>query len=221
MSSNCPESDATDSTVPSNEHWSSVSKHVVNSYLEANNAFLAAMGISPSSESETNTITTRHRPENAEAPVTELAFGNEAWLMERSVDSYDDLDVGEYVRFTKTIDDTDVSAFAHISGDTNRLHLTESFAEQTQFGGRIAHGTLVAGTISAALARFPGLTIYLSQDLEFRAPVEIGTTVTANCEIIEKLGETRYRLQTTVETDDEITAIDGEAIVVIKEQPAN
>ncbi|QFU83022.1 MaoC family dehydratase [Natronorubrum aibiense] len=219
MSSNRPESDTADSTVPSNEHWSSVSKHVVNSYLEANNALLAAMGLSPSSDRHTGTLTARHSPETAEAPITELAFGDESWLMERSVDDYDDLDVGEYVRFTKTIDDTDVSAFAHISGDTNQLHLVESFAEQTQFGGRIAHGTLVAGTISAALARFPGLTIYLSQDLEFRAPVEVGTAVTATCEIVEELGETRYRLHTSVETDEAVTVIDGEAIVVIKSPP--
>ncbi|SIR74603.1 MaoC family dehydratase [Natronorubrum thiooxidans] len=221
MSSNYPESDAANSTTSSNEHWSSVSKHVVNSYLEANNALLAAMGLPPSSETEFGTLTARNRPETAEEPITELAFGDEAWLMERSVDSYEDLAVGEYVRFTKTIDETDVSAFAHISGDTNRLHLAESFAEQTQFGGRIAHGTLVAGTISAALARFPGLTIYLSQDLEFRAPVEIGTTVTAACEIVEQLGDTRYRLHTTVETDDEVTVIDGEAVVVIKESPSD
>ncbi|ELY44514.1 MaoC family dehydratase [Natronorubrum sulfidifaciens] len=221
MSSNRPESDAINSTVPPNEHWSSVSKHVVNSYLEANNALLAAMGLSPSSERQMGTLTARHSPATTDAPIRELAFGDDAWLMERSVDSYDDLAVGDYVRFTKPIDDTDVSAFAHISGDTNQLHLVKSFAERTQFGGRIAHGTLVAGTISAALARFPGLTIYLSQDLEFRAPVEVGTTVTATCEIVEELGATRYRLHTSVETDDEVTVIDGEAIVVIKESPEN
>lgn len=220
MSSNCPESDATDSTMRPSEHWSSVSKHVVNSYVEANNALLAAMGLA-SSNDDTEPLTAEHRPETVEAPVTELAFGDEAWLMERSTDTYDDLDVGDYVRFTKPIDDTDVSAFAQVSGDTNHLHLTDEFAERTQFGGRIAHGTLVAGTISAALARFPGLTVYLSQDLEFHAPVEIGETVTATCEIVEMLGDTRYRIHTTVETEDEQTVIDGEAVVIIDELPEN
>ena len=219
MSSNCPESDATDAGVPPNEHWSSVSKHVVNSYVEANNALLAAMGFSPSSDDAPGTLTARQQPETVDAPITEVAFGDESWLMERSADEYEDLAVGDYVRFTKPIEETDVSAFAQVSGDTNRLHLAESFAEETQFGGRIAHGTLVAGTISAALARFPGLTIYLSQDLEFHAPVEIGETVTADCEIVELLGDTRYRLHTTVETTDEETVIDGEAIVVIQESP--
>ncbi|MXV61011.1 dehydratase [Natronorubrum sp. JWXQ-INN-674] len=216
MSSNCPESDA--SATPS-EHWSSISKHVVNSYVEANNALFAAMGFPQSGENDSGTPGTQQPPETASESVTELAFGDEAWLMERSAERPDELDVGDYVQFTKPIEETDVSAFAQVSGDTNRLHLESEFAEGTQFGGRIAHGTLVAGTISAALARFPGLTVYLSQDLEFHAPVEIGETVTANCEIVEVLGGDRYRLHTTVETVDEETVIDGEAIVVIQDLP--
>ena len=217
MSSNCPESDATDSTITPNQHWSSVSKHVVNSYVEANNAVLAAMGLTSSSGGEGPTAD--GEPEAVEAPVVEVAYSDDAWIMERSTDSYDDLGVGDYVRFTKPIEETDVSAFAQVSGDMNRLHLADEFASRTQFGGRIAHGTLVAGTISAALARFPGLTIYLSQDLEFQAPVEVGETVTAACEIVEELGDTRYRLHTTVENADGTTVIDGEAVVVIDEQP--
>ncbi|WP_049923863.1 MaoC family dehydratase [Halopiger djelfimassiliensis] len=215
MSSNSPDTDVTGST--RGEHWSNISKHVVNSYVEANNAILAAMGITPSDENggETDHIGTDNRP------VSELSFGDDEWLMERSTDEYADLDVGDYVRFTKPITEADVSAFATVSGDTNRLHLEPEFAERTQFGGRIVHGTLVAGTISAALARFPGLTIYLSQDLEFHAPVEIGETVTAECEIIEELGDSRYRVRTTVSqaSDEETTVIDGEAITIIRELP--
>ncbi|WP_137289696.1 MaoC family dehydratase [Natronorubrum halophilum] len=217
MSSNRP--DAADTAVPPSEHWSSVSKHVVNSYVEANNAVLAAMGLSSSAAADAGSDTARRGPETTDAPITELAFGDDTWLMERSIDSCDDLGVGEYVRFTKPIEEADVSAFARVSGDTNRLHLETAFAEKTRFGGRIVHGTLVAGTISAALARFPGLTIYLSQDLEFREPVEIGETVTATCEIIEVLGNTRYRLHTMVENTAEETVIDGEAVVVIQERP--
>ncbi|WP_306057452.1 MaoC family dehydratase [Natronococcus wangiae] len=211
MSSKPTPTDSADS-VPSTERWANISQHVVNSYVEANNAFLAAMGLSDARESSDERSTT-------ESPsVDEVAYGDAEWSIERSADTLEDLDVGDYVRFTKPVDETDVSAFAQISGDTNRLHLEESFAEETQFGGPIAHGTLVAGTISAALARFPGLTIYLSQDLEFQAPVEVGATVTADCEIVESLGGNRYRLRTTVRSDDE-TVIDGEAVVLIDEPP--
>ena len=87
--------------------------------------------------------------------------------------------------------------------------------------GRIAHSGLVAGTISVALARFPGVVIYLSQDLEFREPVELGRTVTATCEIVEALGESRYRLETTAVDEAENTVIAGEAVVVINPPPAN
>ncbi|MEY7850819.1 MaoC family dehydratase [Natrarchaeobius sp. A-rgal3] len=208
MSSNPSDSETTDV----GPQWSTVSKHVVNSYLEANNALLAAMGLGTSSRADTGDEST---PEDSS--IAELSFGDESWFAERSTDEYDDLGIGDFVRFSKSIEDGDVSAFATATGDTNRLHLDEEFAHDTRFDGRIAHGTLVAGTISAALARFPGLTIYLSQDLEFHAPVEIGDTVTADCEIIEALGENRYRIETTVSADDDRTVIDGEAIVMIEE----
>lgn len=213
MSSQSPDTDSADAT-PATDQWTSISKHVVNSYVEANNALLAAMGFGSAAG---KTSTAESEGETTTAPSTaEVAFGDETWVMERSTDDYDSLGVGDYVRFSKPIADTDVTAFAQASGDTNRLHLESEFAEATQFGGRIAHGTLVAGTISAALARFPGVTVYLSQDLEFTGPVGIGETVTAECEIVEDLGEHRYRIATRVTTDD-VTAIDGEAVVLLDE----
>ncbi|MBZ6496377.1 MaoC family dehydratase [Natrinema longum] len=217
MSSQCPDADA-DTSLPAAEQWSSISKHVVNSYVEANNALLAAMGFSPS----VGDASAPHLEVDSTTPTpaVEIAFGDETWVMERSADDYDSLGVGDYVRFRKPITDADVTAFAQVSGDTNRLHLESEFADATRFEGRIAHGTLVAGTISAALARFPGVTVYLSQDLEFAAPVRIGEYVTAECEIVESLGGDQYRLQTIVSDEDGETVIDGEAVVMIDELPA-
>ncbi|ELZ14401.1 MaoC domain-containing protein dehydratase [Natrinema thermotolerans DSM 11552] len=203
-------------SAPPDDHWSSVSRHVLNSYREANNALLAAMGFRPTAGSDAARPAAGTTVETAAA---EVAFGDEAWVMERSTDDHDSLGVGDYVRFSKPIADTDVTAFAQVSGDTNRLHLESEFADDTQFGGRIAHGTLVAGTISAALARLPGLTVYLSQNLEFTGPVEIGETVTAECEIVEDLGGDRYRLHTTVVDEDDDPVIDGEAVVIINDHP--
>ncbi len=68
------------------------------------------------------------------------------------------------------------------------------------------------------LARLPGLTIYLSQDLEFHNPVRIGDRLTAECEIVEDLGDEQYRLTTRVLADDEVV-IDGEAVVLIDDLP--
>lgn len=216
MSSKHQEDESTTAASPTT-HWTSISKHVVNSYVEANSALLAAMGLSPSvedaSESEPESTST------STSSVDEVAFGDETWVMERSTDDYTELGVGDYVRFSKPIVESDVTAFSQASGDTNRLHLEPTFAENTQFGDRIAHGTLVAGTISAALARFPGTTIYLSQDLEFTGPVQIGETVTAACEIVELLGSDRYRMHTNVVGKDDETVIDGEAVVIITALP--
>ena len=217
MSSQCPDTDSVD-PAPATANWTSVSKHVFNSYLEANNALLAAMGLSSAAESSSQSETATDTATTASVP--EVAFGDETWVVERSTDEYESLGVGDYVRFSKPIADADVTAFAQVSGDTNRLHLEPEFAEETQFGGRIAHGTLVAGTISAALARLPGVTIYLSQDLEFAGPVRVGETVTAECEIVEDLGGDRYRLHTQVFGEDDDPVIDGEAVVIINEPSA-
>jgi CBS domain-containing protein/acyl dehydratase len=129
------------------------------------------------------------------------------------------LDVGDVVRFSKKISQSDIESFANATGDTNRLHLEESFAAQTRFGGRIAHGVLTAGIISAALARLPGLTIYLSQDLRFLGPVHLEETVTAVCEVAEDLGKDKYELTTTVVDEADEIIIDGEAVVLMQELP--
>ncbi|MFB6302914.1 MAG: MaoC family dehydratase [Haloferacaceae archaeon] len=148
-----------------------------------------------------------------------VAFTRSEWEIERTVDDWEELGVGDLVRFTKRIDEADVAAFARASGDTNRLHLDDEFAEDTRFGRRIVHGTLVSGLISAALARLPGLTVYISQDLEFVAPADVGDRLTAVVEIVESIGTGRYRLTTVVENEDGDRLVDGEAVVIVDAPP--
>ncbi|AGN00144.1 acyl dehydratase MaoC [Salinarchaeum sp. Harcht-Bsk1] len=155
-----------------------------------------------------------------EETVPSVAGEEPDWTFERSVDRREDIGVGDTVTFSKRLTDEDVHAFGRASGDTNRLHLDDDFAQRTRFGGRIVHGTLASGLISAALARLPGLTIYLSQDLKFSAPVGIGDRVSANVEVVEDLGENQYRLTTEIHDEDEdTTIIDGEAVVLIDDLP--
>ena len=98
-----------------------------------------------------------------------------------------ELRVGESASRSKTITETDVYLFAGITGDLNPAHVNEQTASLTPFGGRIAHGILSAGLISAVLGmQFPGPgTIYLGQELKFTKPVRFGDTVTATCTVSE------------------------------------
>ena len=97
--------------------------------------------------------------------------------------------------YSKTITEADIVLFAGVSGDNNALHLSEEFAATTRFGGLIAHGFLTASVISAAVAnRLPGPgTIYLSQQLNFRAPVRPGQTVHA-CVCVSAVDVARRRV---------------------------
>lgn len=138
---------------------------------------------------------------------------HDEWTVETSIVDDDSLGVGDSVNFTKRLEESDARDFAAASGDTNPLHFDTG--SQERFDGPIAHGLLVSGLISAALARFPGSVVYLSQDVSFHNPVYFGDRVTAECNIVENLGEGRFRLRTTVENGAE-TAIDGEAVVLVE-----
>ena len=189
--------------------WTRSIEGIVSTAIEANRATLAALS-GPNEMTPDDAIT-------SEFPS--VTYRQPNWQIERSIGSDEELSVGDYVQFTKTISEEDVRTFAAISGDTNRLHLDEEFAEDTRFGEPIAHGALVAGLISAALARLPGLTIYLSQDLQYLGPVEIDDTVTARVEVVEVLGGDRYRLRTCVFDEADETIIEGEAVVLIDDVP--
>lgn len=194
--------------------WSETSSRMFNSIMEANRAAFSAFGV-PDADSGTKTAGSKaSRLEDRLEPAEDLP----EWTTE--VDAEAELTVGDTVRFSKSLSEADVERFAAASGDTNPIHLDDDWAEETRFNGRIVHGVLAAGLISAALARLPGGIVYLSQDLEFRAPVRLGDRIAAEVEVVEDLGGDRYRLRTTVEKDDELV-IDGEAVVLIDDVPEN
>ena len=130
----------------------------------------------------------------------------------------DDLTVGASAEYAKTVTDADVMAFAEVTGDFNPVHVDEEAAARSSFGGRIAHGMLAAGLISAVLAmKLPGPgTIYLGQTLRFTRPVRIGDTVTARVEVLEvNAPKRRVRLATTCRNQHGEKVLDGEATVMV------
>ena len=129
----------------------------------------------------------------------------------------EDLKVGMSAMFGKTVTEADIVAFAGVSGDTNPIHLHDGFAKSTRFGQRIAHGMLSAGFISAVIGtKLPGPgSVYISQTMNFMAPVLIGETITAVA-TITAIDERRRRvtLKTQCLNGDKVV-IDGEAIVLV------
>ena len=129
----------------------------------------------------------------------------------------DELEAGQSASFSKTITESDVYTFAGVTGDFNPAHVDEAYAKNTRFKGRIAHGMLSAGLISAVLAmQLPGPgSIYLGQTLKFTAPVRIGDTVTATVTVSALNREKNRAVLHTVCTNQEGTVlIDGEATVM-------
>jgi acyl dehydratase len=200
--------------------WSRSSVRAFDAAIEANRAMAAAFGVSVPDPASTAEAESTAEPESTSVEQRlEPAADLPEWDVE--LDAGEELGVGASVRFTKTLTEQDVERFAAASGDTNPIHLDEAWAGETRFSGRIVHGTLAAGLISAALARLPGGVIYLSQDVEFQAPVRIGDRITAEVEVVEDLGGGRFRLRTTVVDDEDSTVIDGEAVVLIDDDVPN
>ena len=129
----------------------------------------------------------------------------------------EDLSVGMTASYEHVVSEADVVQFADISGDHNPVHLDEAYAKTTRFKGRIVHGILSASFLSTTIAsRLPGPgTIYLTQNLSFRAPVRIGDKVQAQVTVTEIIPEkARVVLKTVCRVGDTVV-IDGDALVMV------
>ena len=134
----------------------------------------------------------------------------------------EDLELGQTAELRRTVTAPDIKAFAAVTGDDNPIHLDEAYAAATQFKGRIAHGMLSAGYISAVLGtRLPGPgAIYVSQTLSFRRPVRVGDEVTAEVKVAAidaARGRVTFATQCVVAGK---TVVEGEAVVVVPRRPS-
>lgn len=128
----------------------------------------------------------------------------------------EELQLGDFEEFSKTVSESDIYLFAGISGDMNPAHIDEQYAAKTFFKGRIAHGILVGSFISTVIGmKLPGAgTIYLEQQYKFLSPVRIGDTITARVEVVEiKREKNKVTLQTQCFNQKGIMVIDGSAVV--------
>jgi 3-hydroxybutyryl-CoA dehydratase len=121
--------------------------------------------------------------------------------------------VGDTATARLDVTDRTIEAYAELVGDDNPLHLDEAYAAEGVFDGRVAHGLLAAGAVSAALADLPGDVVYVSQELSFEAPVRPGDTVLATVDVRDRLDGDRLGVRTVARVDDD-RVLDGEATVL-------
>lgn len=130
--------------------------------------------------------------------------------------SITEMSIGQSASTAKTITEADILLFSAVSTDINPAHIDEEYSKGTLFGGRIAHGMLSAGLISAVLAnQLPGPgTIYVGQTLKFKAPVKAGDTVKATVTVKELNVERNRVVLDTVCTVNGKVVIEGEATMM-------
>ena len=130
---------------------------------------------------------------------------------------FEELTVGQTAQMARTLTREDIAVFAAASLDTNPAHLDDEYAKNTLFGEVIVHGMWSAGLISAAIGtKLPGVgTIYLGQDLQFRRPVKISDTITAQITVLEKdEAKKRVVLETLVINQNGEKVVVGKATVL-------
>ncbi len=130
---------------------------------------------------------------------------------------FEDLSAGMEASLAHTVTAADIDALAHISGDHNPVHLDEAYAAATPFKQRIAHGILTASYISAVLGmKLPGPgCVYVSQTLNFKAPVHIGAEVIATVTITDLIPAKRRAIFSCVCTVGGKAVLEGEAVLLV------
>ena len=134
---------------------------------------------------------------------------------------YEDLAVGQSAERTRHVTDDVIRRYAEVTEDFNPVHVDEAYAARTRFGGRIAHGMLAGGFVSAVIGMdLPGPgAIWMSQTLRFARPVMPGDTVTTRIEIVELVPEKRRaRLSTVCRNQKGETVLEGEALIKMLEE---
>ena len=143
-------------------------------------------------------------------------------VLTRQVYYFEDLELGMEASLARTVTAADILAFAQVTGDWNPVHLDTEYAARTVFREPIAHGMLTAGYISAVFgSEMPGPgAIYVSQTLNFRAPVRIGDQVVAKVRVMELYpAKRRARFDCVCEVGDK-TVLEGEAVLMVPARPA-
>lgn len=134
---------------------------------------------------------------------------------------FEDLNIDDEASLSNVVTADVITAFAEVSGDKNPVHIDADYAAGTMFKERIAHGMLSAAYISAVFGmKLPGPgAIYISQSLNFKAPVKIGDEVVTTVKVTELVPEkkrARFACKCTVNGKP---VVEGEAVLMVPMRP--
>jgi 3-hydroxybutyryl-CoA dehydratase len=128
-------------------------------------------------------------------------------------------EIGEQVRFSKTVSESDVYLFAGITGDFSGNHVNEEFMHNSIFGKRIAHGALMVGYMSTCSTMMIDRSLEHGIDMtpvslgydrvRFVAPVFFNDTITVAYIIVEVDPErrrTRAKIEVTNQRGETVAA---------------
>ncbi len=133
----------------------------------------------------------------------------------------DALETGMVERFSKTVSEADVYAFAGITGDFYGVHVNEEFAKKTRFGTRIAHGAMLVGFISTAMGQMSGKIpppggVSYRYEVKFTAPVMFGDTITTQLTVEEKNPDRREVIFEALSTNQRgETVLEGKTVMKV------
>jgi 3-hydroxybutyryl-CoA dehydratase len=135
---------------------------------------------------------------------------------------YEDLKTGQSASITRTVTERDIQLFGEATGDMNPVHFDEAYARKTVFRGRVAHGVLSIGFMSAVMGnQLPGPgTIFISATTEFKGPVRIGDTVVTTCTVKELRENRRVVMDCRCEVNGKLV-VTGEGLVMAPRKPAS
>src|SRR3954453_2443200 len=123
--------------------------------------------------------------------------------------------VGDAAELTRTVGPDDIGLFTEISGDRNPLHYDEAAAKASRFGEIVVQGGVTSAILNAVVAeKLPGPgTVFLNVNLDFRAPVRPGDTITGRVEVTGvRADKPITKLRTRVTRDDGVVALEGTAV---------
>ncbi len=135
---------------------------------------------------------------------------------------FEDLSIGQEASTSNTVTADVIRGFADVSGDRNPVHIDAEYAATTIFKERIAHGMLAAAYISAVFGmKLPGPgAIYISQTLNFKAPVKIGDVVVTTVKVAELIPEKKRARFECVCSVNGKPAVQGDAVLMVPARPA-